>query len=593
MILQGVVGERSDKRAQPALGAIDRYSKMLRGYCFWSLALAVISALVGGCVVVPSRGRAEQKGDAIRSHPHPMAGDRLAAQLAEAHAHYAAGVIHEMENDSDAALREYYLAALHDPDDEGLILEVSRRFLQNKQPDKALELLTRAAARPGASGAILARLGFVYSQLGKPEQAAAANRAAIKKSPDRLSAYQNLFLNYLQNQQPQEALKVLDDAAKQPTGDIEFLLGLSELYGNFGLQVPAQKQSAQAKALAVLNRAEQLHPTKPAVRLRLADGFNALGDSAKAAQLYLELLQKLGDAPPIRDRVRAKLADIYLRGSDREKAVEQLEAIIRDDPTNPQAYYLMGNIALEEKKTAKAVEYFGKTILLSPDFEQAYCDLALAQLGLNKPSDALATLDRARRKFSQSSQSFVLEFLTGMAFSRQKGYAEAIQHFTAAEVIAQATDPKRLNESFYFQVGAAYERKGDYAQAEKYFEKCLQLAPEFAEALNYLGYMWAEHGIHLDKARELIERALKAEPKNAAYLDSLGWVLFKLNQPKEALGYVLKAAELSEEPDPTVQDHLGDIYAALDQMNKAQEAWRKSLSLEPNEQVKKKLDATH
>src|SRR5437667_5622509 len=55
MILQGVVGERSNKRAQPALGAIDRYSKMLRGYCFWSLALAVISALVGGCVVVPSR----------------------------------------------------------------------------------------------------------------------------------------------------------------------------------------------------------------------------------------------------------------------------------------------------------------------------------------------------------------------------------------------------------------------------------------------------------------------------------------------------------------------------------------------------------
>ncbi len=186
----------------------------------------------------------------------------------------------------------------------------------------------------------------------------------------------------------------------------------------------------------------------------------------------------------------------------------------------------------------------------------------------------------------------MLEFLTGMAFSRQKGYAEAIQHFTAAEVIAQATDPKRLNESFYFQVGAAYERKGDYAQAEKYFEKCLQLAPEFAEALNYLGYMWAEHGIHLDKARELIERALKAEPKNAAYLDSLGWVLFKLNQPKEALGYVLKAVELSEEPDPTVQDHLGDIYGSLNQMNKAQEAWRKSLSLEPNEQVKKKLDAT-
>ena len=164
-----------------------------------------------------------------------------------------------------------------------------------------------------------------------------------------------------------------------------------------------------------------------------------------------------------------------------------------------------------------------------------------------------------------------------MALSRQKAYREALKHFTAAEVIAQATDPKQLDERFYFQLGATCERKGDYAQAEKHFEKCLKLAPDFAEAMNYLGYMWAEHGLKLDQARELIEKAVKAEPKNAAYLDSLAWVLFKLNQPKEALPYALKAAELSEEPDATVCDHLGDIYAALNQLDKAREAWRKSL----------------
>ena len=108
--------------------------------------------------------------------------------------------------------------------------------------------------------------------------------------------------------------------------------------------------------------------------------------------------------------------------------------------------------------------------------------------------------------------------------------------------------------------------------------------------MNYLGYMWAEHGEKLDQARELIEKAVKAEPKNAAYLDSLAWVLFKQNQPQEALPYALKAAELSEKPDATVFDHIGDIYAALKQPEKAREAWRKSLSLEPNEEVRKKLE---
>jgi len=139
-------------------------------------------------------------------------------------------------------------------------------------------------------------------------------------------------------------------------------------------------------------------------------------------------------------------------------------------------------------------------------------------------------------------------------------------------------------------VGATCERKGDYEQAEKYFQKCLQLAPDFAEAQNYLGFMWAEHGKNLDAAKVLIEKAVKAEPTNAAYLDSLGWVLFKLNEPKEALDYLLQAVKHSEEPDATVFDHLGDVYAALHERDKAQEAWRKSLSLEQNDEVRKKLE---
>ena len=110
--------------------------------------------------------------------------------------------------------------------------------------------------------------------------------------------------------------------------------------------------------------------------------------------------------------------------------------------------------------------------------------------------------------------------------------------------------------------------------------------------MNYLGYMWAERGQNLAEAQKLIEKAVELEPKNAAYLDSMGWVLFKQHQPHAALDWLHKAVEQSEEPDPTLYDHLGDIYAELKAFDKAREAWRKSVQLEPNEQVKKKLDAT-
>jgi tetratricopeptide (TPR) repeat protein len=554
---------------------------------FWG-AVLLSSVLAAGCKSGPAKPSHSTTEDAAAKAAHESPSEPPTEKVAQAHAHYAAAVVHEMNDETEAALEDFFIAASNDPGDEALVLEVSRRLLQNKQPERALDLLTRAAAVPNASGAIYARLGIVYGQLGKLDQAIAASRTAIKRSTEELAGYQNLFVSYLQNKQEQEALKVLDEAARQQNTEADFLVGLSELYLTFINQAPSQKDKISGKATALLDRAERLNPTAPSLRLKLAEAYNSLGKTEKAASLYLELLKKLPDLPMLRERIHAKLAGIYLRTSDHKKAVEQLEAIVREDPTNPEAYYYLGYIAYTEKKPAEAADYFGKTILLNPDFPDPYYELALSQISLNKPDEALATLEKARQKFPQN---YTLELCTGLAYGRKKEYKLAVQHYTAAEVIAKATDPSRLDDQFYFQFGATYERMGDYVQAEQYFEKCLQLAPDSAEAQNYLGYMWAEHDTKLDRARELIEKAVKAEPKNAAYLDSLGWVLFKLRQPKEALGYTLKAVELSDEPDATLFDHLGDIYAALNQPDKARDAWTKSLAVEPNDQIRKKLEA--
>jgi tetratricopeptide (TPR) repeat protein len=557
---------------------------------YWPFGALVLAALLaGGCSSSQTKAPATPLKQSGSSKPkaHSPA-EPTTDQLAKAHAHYAAGIICDMQDDSEGALREYSDAARLDPDNEALVLEVSRRLLQNKQPEKALEILLAASARPGASGAVFARLGLVYLQLGKYDLSVSANRTAIKRSPTLLTGYQNLFLTCLQNRQTEDALKALDDAARQPNTDAEFLLGLSELYGTYLSQAPAQRDRIKSKALDLLDRVAKLNPESAAYRVRLAEGFTAFGDSSKAANIYLELLKTLPDMPLLRERVHARLAGIFLRESDRKRAMEQMQALVKDDPTNPQVYYWLGYLAYTDKKPADAAEYLSKSILLKPDFEDAYYDLALAQLAEDKPVEALATLDKARKQFAKN---FVLELYTGLAYSRQKAYRDATQHFLEAEVIANATEPSRLTPEFYFQIGAAYERVSDYAQAEKYFEKCLQLKPDFPEAQNYLGYMWAERGLKLEKARDLIEKAVKAEPKNAAFLDSFGWVLFKLQQPQKALSYILKAVELSEDPDATLFDHLGDIYAALHQPDKAREAWAKSLSVEANDEVRKKLES--
>jgi len=296
----------------------------------------------------------------------------------------------------------------------------------------------------------------------------------------------------------------------------------------------------------------------------------------------------LPDDSPQLDPIHEKLANIYLRNNDAKRATEQLQAIVRNNPTDSQTYYALGSLAYDQTNYLRATEYFANAILFNPDFDLAYYNLAYAQLGANRTTEALQTLERARRKFGQN---FSVEYISGLAFSQQKDYTNALQHYTTAEILGKNSDTNRLTDAFYFQLAAAYERTGDYAQAEKYFKNSLQLAPDSPETLNYLGYMWAEHGMKLDQAKDYIAKALKTEPRNAAYLDSMAWVLFQLHQPKPALDYALKALQNSEEEDATLYDHLGDIYNALGQKDKARQAWNKSISLETSDVVRKKLDS--
>ena len=547
--------------------------------CLHLIVLVVAAALWAGCA--SSKKASPVASQAMENaEEDPQRLPEAVERRTEAHARYATGVILDLNEDAEAAVEEYYKAALADVRDEGLVLEVTRRLLQLRQQEKALELLKKAADSPKASGLLYARLGMVYSMLGKQEDALEANRIAIRRAPQTLAGYQNLVHVYLQARKPEEAMKVLEPTAKQSNPEPMFLVDVGELYA--AIMRGGGGDAAKARALDVYDRADKLNSSNPLLQQKLADGLAALGESDRAAELYRKLLEKFPNLPALRE----KLTNVYLRNKDKKKAVEQLEAIIRTNPTSVQSYYMLGSIAFEDKDYKKAVEYFGKALLLNPNFEQLYYDFAGAQVNANEPRDALQTLERARSRFQPS---FVNEYFTAMAYGRMKDHTNALKHLVAAEVVARATDTNSLTHKFYFQLGAAYERSHNYEEAEKYFRRCLELQPDFSEAMNYLGYMWAERGQNLAEARQLIEKAVALEPKNAAYLDSLGWVLYKLNRPAEALGWLQKAIEHSEEPDPTLYDHLGDVYANMDRLPEAREAWRKSVSIEPNTEIEKKL----
>jgi tetratricopeptide (TPR) repeat protein len=504
-------------------------------------------------------------------------------QRIEASAHFATAISAEANRDLETALKHFVAAARADPGNESLVLQVAGRLLEIKRNEEAVSVLLRANAQPHASARVSAWLALAYASQGKTAQAIAANRAALAKDPTLLLAYQHLSTIYLEHRQPGEALRVLDEAAAQPVTQAGEALGVAELYRHYARRRPEDANTVKPRILKTLDRAAALRGSDQALTQRVADAYKQLGEWDKAEALYRELIEEDADLPLVRE----SLVDLYLRTGKAERASEHLEVLARDFPANEQASFILGTIAYQHTNYVEAERQFDHTRVLRPDFQPVYYELASVKLALKKPAEALDLLADARRRFAKT---FQLEFLTGLAHAQVKQYDDAIKHYTEAEIIARATEPGRL-PILYFQLGAACERRGDHAEAVRHFRRCLELAPDFAEALNYLGYMWAERGENLDEARTLIEKALNAEPDNGAFLDSLGWVLFKQGQPRAALDWLRKAIAHTEEPDATLYDHLGDVHAALGEMEAAREAWRKSLEIEPSDAVRQKLGA--
>ncbi len=159
-------------------------------------------------------------------------------------------------------------------------------------------------------------------------------------------------------------------------------------------------------------------------------------------------------------------------------------------------------------------------------------------------------------------------------YMRLKRWNEAGEQLDQAEPLATKQDDKVY---IYFLRGALAERQKHYDEAEAQFRKVLAIDPNNSMTLNYLGYMQADRGVQLDEALAMIQKAVKEEPQNYAYLDSLGWAYFKLGQYQLSEDNLRRATERNAS-DPTVHDHLGDLYEKTGRLKLAVAQWEQSVS---------------
>ena len=487
--------------------------------------------------------------------------------------HYLTSRSLEFRGKPTDSLKHLEAAAKADPSQETVVVQAARRFLQKKKADKAIEILRLGQAANPGSVATHEWLGLAYQQANQPDEAVAAFETALAKPNPTLISIRGLAKLHAAAKRFDDAFKVLDTALTKDKRTPKFWLGLADNYRDIGLAARAKVDRIKTGIIACLDKASALEPEDPLTLHRLADYYKIWGESEKAIALFIQLIE----LNPGLLAVREQLADLYLRADKTSDATKQLEAILRERPTNERALFVLGGIKRQLDKLDEAAAHFETIIKINPKFELAYYELAGVRLFQNKPDITLATLEKAGEQFKPR---FITKFYAGLAHSSLHQYPKAIESLLEAEELAQAAEKNRLTHFFYFQLGAAYERTRQYDTANTVFNKAIEMSPDYHNAMNYLGYMWADINRNLDEAAKHIIRANELAPDNASYVDSLGWLYYRQGKHREALAELQRAAELmKDEPDSTIHEHIGDTHQQLGQADEARAEWETSLGL--------------
>ena len=252
-------------------------------------------------------------------------------------------------------------------------------------------------------------------------------------------------------------------------------------------------------------------------------------------------------------------------------------------PNFAEAQLLVAAILNNQGQYTLATEAFDAVLSTSPQFIEAELGRAQALSDDDHPEDAIAVLTGLTAAYPETMR---LQYLQGNALRRADRPAEAIEAFDIAISLLDA--PSEQHWLIFYQRGIAHNAAENWAAAEADFRRALELQPDNALVLNFLGYSLVEEKRDLDEALDMIRRAVDQRPYDGYITDSLGWVLYRMDRMDEAIEPMERAVELAP-VDPIINDHLGDVYWAVGRKREAEFQWKRALSFQPEADVEERI----
>lgn len=312
-----------------------------------------------------------------------------------------------------------------------------------------------------------------------------------------------------------------------------------------------------------------------------SDGATRLTADTPAAGAALALMEV---AAVLNDRKFAESALIYARMAERMA------------PKSDSVAILLGDIFANQGRATDAAKAYESVAQTSPLYWLSRLKAVQAHELAGDSSRAIALVEDLSDD-DRPYQKRALIYL-GDLYRKQDKYSAAISAYTRAlkdfkNDAANEENPETGSWAIYYARGMAYERDGNWTKAEADLTRAISLKSDNAHLLNYLAYSWVEKGINLDKAEEMLEQAVALKPNDGYILDSYGWLKFKQGSYAEAVTYLERAIEV-DPYDMTINDHLGDAYAAVNRRNEASFQWQRALkaaeTMQDRERIAAKLD---
>lgn len=509
---------------------------------------------------------------------------------------------------------------------------MARRHDSKNETDQAQKALEKAIAKDPDSSFLQREYIICLQKQKKSVQALALAQDLAEKYPDDVENL--LLLARLKKGDEKDMTILLERILQLAPEDKETFLRLGKVYMDEGMTLKAmnlfsrmasifpdyyvahfylgetrriadQPAAARESYLKTL----ELEPDLLEPRFRLVEVYKAMGEEKNKAEI-IAVLKEILNFDPGNERALIELSLFYFNTKDYQKADDIFSALGREIRENPGLVVNIAQTLMPEhryqdaatilsqirktlpgnaninfflgmayeglEKPGKAIEYYLKVTPDHPQYKKTILSIAFLYKDMNRTVEAIRFLEQHHRQ--SPADIDITSYLASF-------YQENNRYDIAVTMLQRALKEAPQNTALLFKLGAVLDTAGERRQSIETMKTIIRLDPKHASALNYLGYTYAEMGIHLDQALELVQRALEIRPEDGYITDSLGWVYFKKQAYDKAVFYLEKAVELSDY-ETVIAAHLADAYLKTGEREKAVAMYKKALDNARQDQKK-------